>query len=120
MTPPWTFKTKAEKSGLPAMAAIKGVMMSLTNELTMAVNAAPMMTATARSRTLPRRIKSRKPFNIVGPPKWYERFEGMSLAEGHRKDVREVRTLAADPDPVQGGVEEEEQDHAEGHGVHVD
>src|SRR6202022_3687444 len=120
MTPPWTFKTRAEKSGLPTMAAIKGVMRSLTNELTMAVNAAPMMTATARPRTLPRRMKSRKPFNIGEPPKLVWALRAMSLAEGHRTEVRELSDLAANRDPVQIGVAEEEQDHADDHDVHVD
>src|SRR5580698_3555946 len=39
-------------------------MMSFTRELTMPVKAAPMTTATARSTTLPRRIKSRNPFSM--------------------------------------------------------
>ena len=38
----------------PVTQPIGGVMMSLTSELTMAVNDAPMTTPTARSMTLPR------------------------------------------------------------------
>ena len=44
--------------------AMSGLMMSSTSDLVMAENAAPMMTATARSITLPRRMKSRNPLNI--------------------------------------------------------
>src|SRR4051812_24332598 len=55
------------KSGFPAIAAMRGVRMKLTNAVTTAVNAAPMTTATARSMTLPRMTKSLKPLSI-GPP----------------------------------------------------
>ncbi len=40
MTPPWRLKVRAEKSGLPTMAAMSGLMMSETRELTMLVKAA--------------------------------------------------------------------------------
>src|SRR5271165_1647248 len=45
-----------------------GVITSVTSELTMALKAAPMITATARSTTFPRRMKSRKPLSTVVPP----------------------------------------------------
>ena len=41
---------------------------TFTKELTMALKAAPMITATARSTTLPRRIKSRNPLSTLSPP----------------------------------------------------
>src|ERR1035441_2490105 len=52
------------KSGLPMVAAMSGLSTSPTRAVTMALKAAPMMTATARSTTFPRRTKSRKPLNI--------------------------------------------------------
>src|SRR5215218_5562706 len=50
-------KVNAEKSGCPPMAPMIGVMMFSTRDVTMAPNAAPITTAIARSRTLPRRMK---------------------------------------------------------------
>src|SRR5207237_4024830 len=53
------------------MAAISGVSRSATNAVTTAPNAAPMTTATARSTTLPRRMKALKSLTVsftVGPP----------------------------------------------------
>ena len=47
-------KVRLEKSGLPKMAAMSGVMRSTTNAVIMAVKATPTTTATARSTTLPR------------------------------------------------------------------
>src|SRR3954452_3764756 len=44
-----------------------GMMMSPTNEVTMAPNAAPMMTPTARSTTLPFIANSRNSFSMVVP-----------------------------------------------------
>src|SRR5579859_6594833 len=46
------------------MAASSGFRMSPTSEATMALKAAPRMTATARSTTLPRRMKSRNPLSM--------------------------------------------------------
>jgi hypothetical protein len=42
---------------------ISGSMMLFVNDVTMAVNAAPTTTATARSTTFPRRMKSLKPLS---------------------------------------------------------
>src|SRR5580698_9455415 len=42
-----------------------GVITSAVSDAVMAPNAAPMITATARSTTFPRRLKSRNPFSIV-------------------------------------------------------
>ena len=47
----------AEKSWLPKMAAMSGVMMSATSAAMTAPNAMPMTTATARSTTFPRKQK---------------------------------------------------------------
>ncbi|MFC5126968.1 hypothetical protein ACFPRL_27640 [Pseudoclavibacter helvolus] len=44
------------------MAAMIGLKMPSTMAVTMPVNAAPMMTATASSMTLPRMMNSRNPF----------------------------------------------------------
>src|SRR5580692_5773111 len=48
-----------------------GVITSAVTEAVMAPNAAPIMTATARSTTLPRRIKSRNPFSISSSRTWF-------------------------------------------------
>src|SRR4051812_500545 len=57
-------ETTSALSRLDALksAPISGVKMFVTSEVTIPVNAAPITTATARSTTLPRRTKSRKPF----------------------------------------------------------
>src|SRR5690606_34284806 len=54
----------AEKSGAPPASAMIGVIRFVTMELTTAVNATPMTTATARSTTFPRNRKSLKPLSI--------------------------------------------------------
>ncbi len=58
---------RPEKSGLPKIAAISGVIRLSTKALTTAPKAAPMTTATARSTTLPRRMKSRNPLIMALP-----------------------------------------------------
>src|SRR3954454_15774751 len=55
---------RAEKSGLPPIAAISGVTNEATKAVTRAPNAAPMTTATASSTTLPRRTKSRNSLSM--------------------------------------------------------
>ena len=63
---PFRVRMKAsEKSGLPMTAAMRGLMMPSTRASTMFLKAAPMMTPTARSTTLPREMKSLKPL-IIG------------------------------------------------------
>ena len=62
---PLTVKTSPEKFGVPPKAPINGVIISLTSASTIFPNAAPITTATARSTTFPRNIKSRNPFNII-------------------------------------------------------
>ncbi len=49
---------KLVKSTLPMIMPMMGMMTSFTSEFTIAVNAVPMTTATARSNTLPRLMKS--------------------------------------------------------------
>ena len=53
-----TFKTRLEKSICPKKTPISGFIKLLTNDLTIAVNAAPIITPTAKSITLPREINS--------------------------------------------------------------
>src|SRR5215217_3189305 len=53
-TLPLIWKVRALKSGLPKIAAIRGVTRSSTTAVTTAVNARPMTTATASSTRLPR------------------------------------------------------------------
>src|SRR5277367_1171427 len=50
-----------------------GMMMSLTSELTIAPNAAPMMTPTARSTTLPRIANFLNSSSIGHPSAWVDR-----------------------------------------------
>ena len=55
---------REEKSGLPPIAAISGVMNEATNAVTRAPNAAPMTTAMASSTTFPRSTKSRNSLSM--------------------------------------------------------
>src|SRR6185437_7248715 len=63
----FTVNFSAEKFGLPAIAAISGVIRSATSAATTAVNAVPMTTAIASSRRLPRVMNSLKPFKYLTP-----------------------------------------------------
>src|SRR5204862_4443595 len=67
------------------MAPMIGMMMSPTSEVTMAPNAAPMTTPTARSTTLPFIANSRNSLSIVHP---LSRGVGGSATE-HRLDALE-------------------------------
>ena len=58
-----------EKSTPPVRTPIGGMMMSSTSDLTMVEKAAPMMTPTAMSMTLPRSANSLNSFNIAGFPR---------------------------------------------------
>src|ERR1051326_3487257 len=64
ITAPLMVRLNAEKSGLPTIAAIKGVRILVTNDVTTAPKAAPITTATARSMTLPRMMNCLNPFSI--------------------------------------------------------
>src|SRR5215813_308699 len=81
MTAPLIVTLKAEKSGLPTIAAISGVRMLVTKDETTAPKAAPMTTATARSITLPRIMNCRNPLNISPPvcyPSPREKLRGLA------------------------------------------
>src|SRR5271154_6176248 len=58
----------AEKSGLPTIAAMKGVNRSAVSAVTTPPKAAPITTPTAISTTLPRRINCLKPDSIWKNP----------------------------------------------------
>jgi hypothetical protein len=57
-----------EKSAPPKIAPTIGMMMSPVSEVTMAPNAAPMITATARSITLPLAMNALKSWNMATNP----------------------------------------------------
>lgn len=59
-----TSRKPRPSSLLVPKTASKGLMMPLVTEVTTAVNAVPMTTATARSMTLPRIRKSLNPLNM--------------------------------------------------------
>ena len=86
-------KARLLKSGLPKSAAMIGVRRSLTRALTTAVNAAPMTTATARSTTLPRRMKSRNSLRAPG-------VRGM--ARSYRRSGRRGTRAAVPSTPAHG------------------
>src|SRR6266702_549783 len=66
-----------------------GLMMLAVSAVMMAVNAVPMMTATARSITLPRRMKSRNPLSIeISLTEWSGHSEG-----AEQNTTTEVLTL---------------------------
>ena len=82
-------KARPPKSGLPKIAAMSGVMRSLTRASTTALKAAPMTTATARSTRLPRRMNSRNSFRVsvirdmaakLRAVRRYPRLPGMDLS----------------------------------------
>ena len=56
-----------EKSGLPKIMPISGLMTLLTRESTMSLKALPMMKPTAISMTLPRVMNSLKPLSMGSP-----------------------------------------------------
>src|SRR5215471_1627665 len=64
---PWTVNVRFEKFGCFQIAPMSGVMRSLTIAVTTAVNAVPMMTATASSSRSPRVMNSLKPFTCLTP-----------------------------------------------------
>src|SRR5215469_18137045 len=68
---PWTVKARDPKvvgclgSWLPVIAPMRGVIRSLISAWTMALNATPTTTATARSMRLPRNRNFRKPLMLT-------------------------------------------------------
>src|ERR1039458_1856857 len=85
-------------------------MMLAVSEVTMTVKAVPMTTATARSITLPRRMKSRNPLIM----------EENSLAKstGAEYTLRRMGGRWNEHALNEIGEEEEEEDEAENHHVH--
>src|SRR5450755_4854981 len=73
------------------MAAISGVIKSLTRAETMLPKAAPITTAIARSTTLPRRINSRKPFICCDP--FYDQLRSTQPYEAERDLFRVGDTI---------------------------
>src|SRR5262245_6179212 len=71
------------KSSPPSTLPITGMMMSLTSESTIFPNAAPMITPTARSMTLPLTANSRNSFiiDMLCPPP-------LLLSDGARRAVQ--------------------------------
>src|SRR5215831_13493353 len=73
------------------------MMMSLTSDVTTAPNAAPIMTPTARSRTLPRIANSLNSLNMVSPANdlsnsvlCLQKFEQRFIKQIGRFEVRNV------------------------------
>lgn len=65
---PGTTSPESSPGVPPAINEMNGLMMLVVSAVTMAVNAPPMMTATARSITLPRLMKSlNSPRNFFMP-----------------------------------------------------
>src|SRR5438105_9297314 len=83
MIPLPTVTVSALKFGSPKIAATSCMITSFTSELTTALNAMPMITATARSRTLPRITKSRKSLSSL---------DMFSLPDGGRGPVGTARS----------------------------
>src|SRR5438270_13141404 len=100
MVLPLTVNESAEKSGLPKMAAINGVRMLLTNEVTTAPKAAPITTATAKSMTLPRKRNFLKPASMVPTPpslKYCIRDGCVTAAKGGELDIKTGPTVSCRP-----------------------
>src|ERR1035441_528073 len=110
ISPPWMWPTRVSKFGLPTTAPSSGLMMLSVSEVTMTVKAVPMMTATARSITLPRRMKSRNPLIM----------EEDSLAKSTGAEYISRRAVGAWKEHALNeiGEEEEEEDEAKNHHVH--
>src|SRR5262249_5851621 len=88
---------KSLKSSPPITLPIGGMMISLTSDVTTAPKAAPMMTPTARSRTLPRIANSLNSLNMVSPANdlWnsvlcLQKFEQRFIKHVGRFEVRNV------------------------------
>src|SRR5271163_4919451 len=106
-----------ESSFLPVKAAITWPRMSLVKEVTMALNAAPIMTATARSTTLPRRMKSRKPLSTVSLHVMRLQVVRRGVRVG---SVYQRAPLVRRREPHRIGIEQEDQDQGHRHQVHIE
>src|ERR1035441_11122436 len=85
-------------------------MMLAVSEVTMTVKAVPMMTATAKSITLPRRMKSR---NLL-----IMEDDSLAKSTGAEYTLRRVRGAWNEHTLNEIGEEEEEEDEAKNHHVH--
>src|ERR1017187_9099127 len=110
ISPPWMCPTRESKFGLPTTAPSSGLMMLAVSEVTMTVKAVPMMTATAKSITLPRRMKSR---NLL-----IMEDDSLAKSTGAEYTLRRVRGAWNEHTLNEIGEEEEEEDEAENHHVH--
>src|SRR5688572_5409517 len=99
--------SRLAKSTPPSARPIGGMTTPSTNVVTMRPNAAPMMTATARSMTLPRAMKSRNSFHIVEQllcdsedfrrgapgahdlPQQFARLRRLTILEGEYRDIQQ-------------------------------
>src|SRR5262245_15627 len=83
MIPSPSAKVRSSKFGFPTIAAMICMITSLTSELTTALNAIPMITATARSSTLPRITNLRKSLSrpFILPPCVRVRWQPISSAD---------------------------------------
>src|SRR5439155_27313394 len=76
-------KVMAEKSGLPTMAAMKGVSRSLVKAVTTPAKAAPITTPTAISMTFPRKMNCLKPLSMdASLAKWRKRSTRFGACQG--------------------------------------
>jgi len=66
--PPERSMNRFEKSTLPSNTPIGGITISLTSDVTIFPNAAPITIPTARSSTLPRMMNSLNSLNMAVPP----------------------------------------------------
>src|ERR1035441_10398492 len=85
-------------------------MMLAVSEVTMTVKAVPMMTATAKSITLPRRMKSR---NLL-----IMEDDSLAKSTGAEYTLRRAGGVWNEHTLNEIGEEEEEEDEAENHHVH--
>src|ERR1039458_7949142 len=110
ISPPLMCPTRVSKFGLPTTAPSSGLMMLAVSDLTMTVKAVPMMTATARSITLPRRMKSRNPLIMEE--------DSLAKSTGAEYTLRRVGGAWNEHALNEIGEQEEEKDEAENHHVH--
>src|SRR4029079_15926863 len=80
---------KFEKSRLPKMRPMIGMMMSVTSESTILPKAAPMITPMARSTTLPRNANFLNSWSIVPSLSGHAKPDQQSRYRDHRKAGRE-------------------------------
>src|SRR5215471_5207597 len=122
---------RSAKLTRPRMRPMGGIRISLTNDVTIAPNAPPMTTATARSTTLPRMRNARKSLSIALPPLHVRRMvAGQYSGEASRSveafqigheivelgEGEAVAIIGHDREPVRTGVPRLLHDH----GIRID